>query len=71
MKLTKNTNKVRVEDPGFYEPEIYEKLPNGDWLFSVGTGRGLKLDSVQFQARLRRDGKLGYRIFDISEDDPE
>lgn len=67
MKLTKNTNKVRIEDPQWEEPEVYTKLANGDWLIkSSNSNNGLKLDEAQFKSWLKHDESLGRRIFDIS-----
>jgi hypothetical protein len=67
MKLSKNTNKVRIEVPGI-EPEIFEKQADGVWVMTSGELKGIKHDRVSFQILLNDDDSRGYPIFDISED---
>lgn len=66
MKLTKNTNRVRIESSRFFEPEIYVKCENGIWTWLA---RGGKWTQQEFQRKLNHDDKQGYQIFDISIDE--
>lgn len=65
MKLTKNTNAVRIESPKFHQPEVY-RLIGVDWVSDLPPR--LKRSQKQMQAFLDHSDKQGYQIYDMSED---
>lgn len=70
MKLTKNTNKVRIELSDSYA-EIYEKQDDGSWIMTDGRQAGIVLSPFKFQRLLTGDDGIGFKIFDISEDEED
>lgn len=68
MKLTKNTNKVRIEHIHMSQPFVWEKREDGAWINNFGK---LFTDVKDMQAMLTDADNAGYQIYDISEDVPK